>query len=254
MQAKQENKVVNKNAIIIWKEVGETPLEALERFRVEKNIDSNVPMTYAGRLDPMAEGELLILSGDECKKKDQYLKLDKEYEVEIVFGIVTDTYDALGLAKISEESVDIPKLLSRETEEIIRRKIGSFNQDYPAFSSRTVNGVPMHELAKAGELPDEIPTKEVTIHSIQILELKTVLWNGLRARINENISKVKGNFRQNIILNRWNGLVAESEYAAIKIKVRCSSGTYMRSLAHEIGRNIGTGAFALAIKRTAIFI
>ena len=51
-----------------------------------------------GRLDPLAEGVLLILIGDECKNKEKYLGLDKEYEVAIIFGISTDTGDALGLA------------------------------------------------------------------------------------------------------------------------------------------------------------
>jgi tRNA U55 pseudouridine synthase TruB len=68
--------------IVIHKHIGETPLEALERFRrmqIEKETDLDskrnwqiVPMTYAGRLDPMAEGELLILIGDECRNKEKY--------------------------------------------------------------------------------------------------------------------------------------------------------------------------------------
>lgn len=72
---------------LIYKHIGETPLEALERFRREQGIAADVPMTYAGRLDPMAEGLLLILLGEECKNKEKYLGLDKEYEVEVLFGI-----------------------------------------------------------------------------------------------------------------------------------------------------------------------
>jgi len=53
-------------------------------------------MTYAGRLDPLAEGLLLVLTGEECKNKEKYLGLDKEYEVDVLFGFATDTYDILG--------------------------------------------------------------------------------------------------------------------------------------------------------------
>ena len=49
------------NVIIAYKNIGETPLECLERHRKERSIDKDIPMTYAGRLDPMAEG-LMILS------------------------------------------------------------------------------------------------------------------------------------------------------------------------------------------------
>lgn len=71
---------------VIYKNIGETPLEALERFRADHVEYKNEPMTYAGRLDPMASGKLIILIGEECKNKDEYLKLDKEYEVDILLG------------------------------------------------------------------------------------------------------------------------------------------------------------------------
>ncbi len=65
------------NLIIAYKELGETPLECLERMRIKHNIGQNTPMTYAGRLDPMADGLLIVLVGEECKKKDTYLGLNK---------------------------------------------------------------------------------------------------------------------------------------------------------------------------------
>ena len=53
--------------ILVNKQIGETPLEALEKVRREHGFDANLPMTYAGRLDPMAEGLLIVLVGEECK-------------------------------------------------------------------------------------------------------------------------------------------------------------------------------------------
>ncbi len=125
------------NYFLTYKPEGATPLETLESLRHEKEIGVDVPMTYAGRLDPMAEGLLLILVGDECKKKDEYLGLDKEYEVEILLGIGSDTGDILGLIK-GKESLDFSKKLI--TEDIIKEKskllIGRRSEKYPAYSSR----------------------------------------------------------------------------------------------------------------------
>ena len=85
-----------KKVIVLNKKEGETPLLALENFRAKNPKYLNVPMTYAGRLDPMASGVLLILAGAETKNKDKYLVLNKEYDFSMLFGFSTDTYDILG--------------------------------------------------------------------------------------------------------------------------------------------------------------
>ncbi len=265
-----EIRQLNENAVVIWKEVGETPLEALERFRESGGVTSRIPMTYAGRLDPMAEGELLILIGEECKKKDEYLKFDKEYEVEIVFGIETDTYDALGIAKkripISESQE--PSNLKGGAREIVSlrsvlesgEKVATFpvvlNQEYPPYSSRTVNGRQLHELARAHELPEEMPSREVTLYSTKVLENGTITAPDLFERISGMISRVKGDFRQEEIKKKWQEVLADpsQKFETMNIQVKCSSGTYMRSLAHELGKEKGLGGFALSIKRTRLIL
>ena len=83
---------------IVEKSVGETPLQALEAFRERERL-GGIPLTYAGRLDPMASGKLLILIGDECKKRDTYTGLDKRYRFEVLFGARTDTGDILGITE-----------------------------------------------------------------------------------------------------------------------------------------------------------
>lgn len=77
--------------IIIYKRIGETPLEAMEKARFNHPEWEKLPMTYAGRLDPVAEGLLLVLAGEDCKEKDKYLDLTKEYELSVLFGFETDT-------------------------------------------------------------------------------------------------------------------------------------------------------------------
>jgi len=255
---------------VINKELGETPLEALERFRAEHKELAGVPMTYAGRLDPLAEGELIILIGEECKNKEKYLGLDKEYEVEILLGISTDTHDALGLVDmIFKENrnhsdsrwptaLNLSDYGSPFTNLDFNKYIGKFSQPYPAYSSKTVGGVQLHELSRKNELPDELPVKEVEIYEIEILGQEKISATDLKQRVINNVSLVKGDFRQKEIVAKWNevfeGLNNDKQtFPVIKIRVKCSSGTYMRSLADRIGKDVGCGAFALGIKRTEIF-
>jgi tRNA pseudouridine55 synthase len=228
-----------KTTEIIYKQVGETPLEALERYRQAQvaagHVEfTDVPMTYAGRLDPMAEGELLILIGDECKNKDRWLGLDKEYEVEIVFGLRTDTHDALGMSEIFDQTAGLSSVPS-----MLRQHVGRFTQEYPAYSSKMF-----------GWKGDEPPTKDVEIHSIDLLGQGNITGSDLKARMFHMIDKISGEFRQSEIRQRWNAVLsaAGQSFPIIQIHVRCSSGTYMRSLAHRMG------GFALAIKRTKIML
>lgn len=229
----------------VYKFVGETPLEALERFRVSRPELKDVPMTYAGRLDPMAEGLLLILIGDECKKKEEYLDLDKEYEVEVVFGLKTDTHDALGLVEVGPvEAQSLPDLSVY---------IGKFTQTYPAYSSKTIHGKHLHQLARTNDLPEEMPTREVEIYSLKLLKTELITAYELKEIILKNIDRVTGDFRQEEIKKRWQDVLSrDQEFEKITLKVSCSSGTYMRSLADHMGNDRGGGAFALSIKRTRI--
>jgi tRNA pseudouridine55 synthase len=236
---------------ILNKEIGETPLECMECFRLRTGLDPLLPTTYAGRLDPMAEGVLLVLVGEECKNKDKYLGLDKEYEVEILFGFSTDTYDLLGRVESGKRT---DPLVENQIQKELEKFKGKFVQEYPAYSSKTVDGVQLHELANKGELPETMPTKEVEIYNIEMLEEREISSEILLKEVKEKISKVKGTFRQSEILDLWRKSLNDSinQYSIIKLKISCSSGTYMRSLAHNLGRNLGVQALAYSIKRVKV--
>src|SRR3989344_1098603 len=126
-----------KSFLLLNKQEGATPFSVLETFRKRHKKYKDEKMTYAGRLDPMASGLLLILVGNEVKNKEKYLKLGKEYKFEILFGFATDTYDILGKVvhfdilqniKISELGQEIKKNLKFFTNR--------WKQKYPAYSSR----------------------------------------------------------------------------------------------------------------------
>lgn len=263
--------------IVTYKKIGQTPLSALEDLRSDHLEWSGLPMTYAGRLDPVAEGVLLVLVGEDCKEKDKYLGLTKEYELSVLFGYDTDTYDLLGEVKsvyntsseiVFERSSDllantentlgqtVPNTISDSVTAALKKFIGDINQSYPPYSSRTVDGKPLFQIARDGKIDEvKIPEHIVHIENIEMLESKTISKEDLGRHINSLINTVKGDFRQEDIKKRWVEALASStlsDYPIFKLRVLCGSGSYMRVLAHDLGHELGIPALAYHIKRTKV--
>ncbi len=225
---------------LTYKNIGETPLECLERTRLEYGKPEAIPMTYAGRLDPMAEGLLIILAGDDCKEKQKYLNMDKEYEVEVLFGVSTDTGDVLGKIEKIEKKIFDPIDFTKYK--------GKFIQEYPRYSSKIIA---MKEILEK----EEMPTKEVEIYDIEQIGSRALSGQTIANTILSNIKKVKGDFRQDEIMPLWEEFSKKYpivKFIIIKLKVSCSSGTYMRTLAERIGKDMDIPALAFSIKRTRI--
>jgi tRNA pseudouridine(55) synthase len=248
----------NSNILILNKKRGETPLECLNRFKTENTEYKDEKMTYAGRLDPLAEGLLLVLVGKECKNKDKYLNLDKEYIVEVLFGLSTDTGDVLGIVEESKiGAMDVlSKMNRKEIEEKIKTFEGMSKQKYPRFSSKTIGGKPLFEITKEREISDEeLPEKEINIKSIEVISVGLVSKKFLKDFTADSINGVKGDFRQNLSLISWEKELDKFDdkmLPTLSIKVVCTSGTYMRVLAQKIGVLLGFPALALKIKRISI--
>jgi tRNA pseudouridine55 synthase len=201
----------------------------------------------------MAEGVLLVLVGEENKKREEYLGLDKEYEVEVLLGVESDTYDVLGKI-VSVSSLPPPPLDSRGgVRALLDGGVKTFHQPYPPYSSKPVQGKPLFQWAREGKLHEiTIPSIEVSIYSCDLLEEYSISYEGLLKNVTDSIKQMSGDFRQEEIINSWTHNLPQNEFRIIKIKVACSSGTYMRSLANTIGKKLGSGALALSIKRTKI--
>ena len=255
-----------KKVLELWKKEGETPLETIERFKKENPEYAEKKMTYAGRLDPMAEGVLLVLVGEECKNKEKYLGLNKEYEFEILWGFETDTYDILGLPKKTNSTpvtVDLKTNSNRSTVGffgILDGLRGKFIQKYPPYSSKTVKGKPLFLWAREGRLSEiKIPEREVEVYDVEFLGNREISRKDLFENITNRIKKIKGDFRQVEILDSWiaslrsqRRILPERKFVISKLKIKCSSGTYVRSIVNELGKKMGVGAIAFSIKRTKI--
>lgn len=243
-----------KKFIILNKKEGETPLEALDRLRARNKKYKDIKMTYAGRLDPMASGLLLVLLGDEVKNKEKYLKLDKEYEFEILFGFATDTYDILGRILDGLIRPNSPIELEEKIKNNLKFFLGKFVQRYPIYSSKTVKGKPLFEYGREDK-EVEIPEREVNVKSLKFLNLRKVSRQSLLKNIEKRIKKVRGDFRQEEILSAWRELLCTSAWKYVYIgsfEIKCSSGTYVRSISNSLGEKIGIPALAYSIKRTKI--
>jgi tRNA pseudouridine55 synthase len=258
---------MSEKLIIAYKNMGETPLECLERMRKEHRISDDIPMTYAGRLDPMAEGLMVVLVGEECKNKEKYLGFNKTYEFKILVGFSTDTYDLLGLVNSEYTNSshlnplyggsddDSEFVYSELIKNILPKFIDTFAQKYPSFSSKTVGGKQLFQLSKDDELPENLPEHEVTIYELSCISKTTLNKEDLRNEIISKISLVKGDFRQKDITDKWIEVLENSnqkEFGIISLICDCSSGTYIRQLVSDIGELIGIPMVTYSIKRTKI--
>lgn len=249
--------------VLIEKSVGETPLECLEQWRAKHPDYTDLPIAYAGRLDPMASGTLLLLLGEECKNQEQYHSFDKEYEFSVLYGISSDSGDVLGIAK---ESPTVT-IATAKISPVLTELTGTLTLPYPIFSSRTVQGKPLHTWAMEGRLAEiTIPEKTSTVYSL-ILEktrtisradlVKEVLAKiGLLAKVTDPRKALGNDFRRPDVLRSWEEInqsgSATDTFLIASLTCSASSGTYMRSLAEKIGNMMGTTGLAFSIHRTKI--
>lgn len=247
-----------KKVFILNKKEGETPLEALENFRSQNRKYKDVKMTYAGRLDPIASGLLLVLAGEETKNKEKYLALDKEYKFEVLFGFATDTYDILG--KVLSSSVltnvgmsDLKNKLEKKIKENLKYFTGKFIQKYPIYSSKTVKGKALFKYAREG-IDIKVPKREVFVKELRFLKLRKTNNIKLLANFEKRIKKVKGDFRQEEILKIWREKLGKKpgNFFIAGFKIKCGTGTYVRGIVNSLGEKIIIPALAYSIRRTKV--
>jgi tRNA pseudouridine55 synthase len=252
--------------VVIEKRVGETPLEAMEAWRYKQgDAYADLPLAYAGRLDPLASGKLLILIGDTCKVQEQYHKLDKTYEFSILFGVGSDTGDVMG--RLTPSPYPQTLVTKEKLNRVLPHFCGEVKLPFPVFSSRTVKGKPLHTWAIEGRLNEiEIPVQTSSIHTFALTKIETkmraeVVKDTLQ-KINSippvtDTRKALGNdFRRSDIRVDWDGFktggAPSDRFTIAHFKTTVSSGTYIRSLAPAIGHDLGIPALAYHIHRTHI--
>jgi len=236
----------------VYKQKGETPLSCILRLQEAIPELRGETLTYAGRLDPLAEGVLLVLVGEEGKRKEMYLGLRKTYQLDVLFGWGTDTYDIAGkLTEVSDKRIAMVPLM-----DAVVQLPRTYDQPYPPYSSKPVGGKPLFQWAREGRLSEiAIPTHSVTIYGSVLRHSETVSGADLFEYIDRSLMKLTGDFRQEDIRRCWReylGSRYDNLYDVATLEIEASSGTYMRSIAHELGAVLGVPALAYRIVRTSV--
>lgn len=235
--------------------MGKTPLEMIRLVKEQYPEFANQPISYAGRLDPLAHGVLLLMVGEAVRERAKHLDQKKSYTFELLFGAETDSYDYLGLLH-STHLTEITSNVNLYVNSFVNTHLGKQKQYYPPFSSKPVEGKPLFWWAKQGRLHEiTLPTRDIEIYSFVKVSEQTVQVKDLETRIVTNINLVQGDFRQAEIIKQWQIFFtanAGKQLQLVNFSVHCSSGTYIRQLVHELGQTIGCGAIAIDILRTAV--
>lgn len=244
-----------KKVIILNKKEGQTPLLALESYKRKNPKYADIPMTYAGRLDPMASGVLVILAGKKIKDKEKYLSLNKEYSFSVLLGFGTDTYDILGkVVKSKAYDEKFRRELVKRIKDNLKYYTGNVKQTYPAYSSKTVKGRLLFDYARNNE-EVILPERNVFVKELIFKNMIKISGEKLMVDISKRIKKVVGNFRQDKILQTWSEkllAVKDKSFFVASFSIKCSSGTYVRALANSLGEKLRIPALAFSIKRTKV--
>ncbi|HWH06955.1 MAG TPA: hypothetical protein VNU47_00270 [Candidatus Paceibacterota bacterium] len=249
--------------VVLEKPIGKTPLALIREWKAANGSGDELPVSFAGRLDPMASGKLLLLVGDECKKQSSYTGLDKEYEMEIVLDVETDTGDALG---IPHYRGSVTKPDTAALVQALSNERGSHERAYPVYSSKTVRGKPLFMYALEGTLDSiTIPTHTEIVHATTLVSVTASSTEELKARITSLLSKAPtsdepskalgADFRIGTIRPLWDDVFAAAgsrDFVVVRARAIVGSGTYMRTLANRVARTLGTTGIALSIHRTKI--
>lgn len=167
---------------------------------------------HTGTLDPLATGLLPLCFGEATKFSSELLNADKRYVATVQLGVTTDTADAEG-AVLERRPVEVS---CAQVEAVLAGFVGEIEQVPPMYSALKRDGKPLYEYARAG-IEVERAARRIHIYEASVLDCSAVLAHG-----------------------------------RFVFEVRCSKGTYVRTLAADVGDRLGCGAHLAALRRTGI--
>jgi len=198
--------------VIVDKPGGMTSHDVVARIR---RLAGTRRVGHAGTLDPMATG-VLVVGVDKATRVLGYLALtQKQYDATIRLGQSTSTDDAEGELTATASAKDVSE---QTINQAVKTLTGEIQQVPPAVSAIKVDGQRAYKLTRAGAAP-ELKPRPVTVYEFTV--------TGIRP-------------------------VAGGDLTDVDATVRCSSGTYIRALARDLGDKLGTGGHLTALRRTRV--
>jgi len=196
----------------LWKERGMTSHDCV--FKLRKILRTK-KVGHTGTLDPGVEGVLPICIGQATRIAEYLTDAGKTYEAIISIGRTTTTEDAEG--ETVEEDLTIKKFSRKQLLEVLASLTGVIEQTPPMFSAVKVNGKRLYEYERKGESVER-PTRQVTIYNLELLD---------------ELAHYEG------------------QEITFPVRIACSKGTYIRTLAVQIGEALGYPAHMKELVRTA---
>ena len=180
------------------------------RWKIKHKIGvKKIKVGHAGTLDPLASGLLIICTGKNTKKIDEFMGLEKTYSGTITLGATRPSFD---METEIDKTFDIAHINEQLIIKTAKDFIGDYDQMPPIFSAKKVDGKKAYDLARAGK-DVVLKTKRINISKF-------------------DITNINGNL--------------------VDFVISCSKGTYIRSIAHDFGKALGSGAYLSALRREKI--
>jgi len=197
--------------ILVDKQPGSTSFSVV---RAVRRIFATKKVGHAGTLDPFATGLLVVCIGRPATRLiSLMMEGEKRYQATVVLGKVSTTLDPEG--EISEGG-SVDQFDGEKIFEVLSQFRGEIWQAPPRFSALKHKGKPLYHYARKGIEIEKEP-RQVTIHELEL---------------------------------SGKGLLLDGAEATMELTIRCGKGTYIRSLAADIGRVLGCGAYLSALRRT----
>lgn len=225
--------------LLVDKPLGWTSFDVVNklRFALSKRLGvKRVKIGHAGTLDPLATGLLLICVGEYTKRIDELQGMPKEYTGTITLGAVTASFDR---EHPVEATLPTEHLTPAALEAARQTLMGFIQQVPPQFSAIKVDGKRVYKHARKGQ-EVEIPARTVEIMEFTLSDLRPATTDIQETRI---VSE-----RGNPIWQHPDAVTG----VQTDFRVVCSKGTYIRTLAADLGVALETGAYLSALRRTAI--
>lgn len=203
-------KKLPQNIILVDKPKGITSFDVIRKLRKELGIKK---MGHAGTLDPLASGLMIVGVNDGTKLMNEFLKLPKSYDAEILLGTRTDTGDLEGKVLEEREVYDVEE---GYVKEVIQNFKGIFDLAVPKYSAIKRAGKPLYEYAREG-IDMEVPVKPMEVFA-----------------------------------SRFLGLEQMKEGYIVRVSFDVASGVYIRSLVERLGAFLDVPATLANLQRTKI--
>lgn len=190
----------------------EQDFTSLDAVAKSRGIFGQKKIGHTGTLDPMAEGVLILCLGKATKLADIIVSKEKEYRCTLLLGYETDTEDVTGKTLCKADEEKMSALKKEDVKEAILSFIGKQKQLPPIYSAIKIKGKKLYEYAREN-VSVELPERDIEIFDIRDIEIKL---------------------------------------PEVLFTVRCSKGTYIRSLCRDMGRKLGVGGVMKTLLREEV--